>query len=135
MKWVFVRKHFLNQRCCVKSTLSNAYTRNAAQYTHSLNSLHSCAYLRVFPLILGFLFCFFFLVFLSMALALAPARLESSHSFSTQTQNISADARSQDLSGEPDARAVFHLCSKVTHSFVFPLNVAIFRGRSSSSVV
>lgn len=64
MKWVFVRKHFLNQQCCVKSTLSNTYTRNAAQYTHSLNSsLHSCAYLRVFRLVLGFLFCFFSLGF------------------------------------------------------------------------
>lgn len=37
MKWVFVKKHFLNQRCCMHSTLSNTYTHNTAQYTHVLN--------------------------------------------------------------------------------------------------
>lgn len=131
MKWDFVRKHFLNQRCCVKSTLSNTYTRNAAQHTHPLNSSpHPCAYLCVALVSFSFFF--------KVALALAPAPLQSRHISSWLLQRtalaLGRKTFQQTLAAlERGAEQLFAIKKLLT--VFFPLNVVIVCRRWSSSVV
>lgn len=125
MKWVFVRKHFPNQWCCMHSTLSNTYTHTTAQYTHPLNSPH--------PLLSLLLACFF-VCFLShwlqliFLLSLKPFPLHAYHTRLTPRDGLWINKTFQQMlarlkkekkrgSKKPNSEIVLHLCLKVADRF------------------